>query len=175
MNMQFISRNEKSSDLWETPLDFFEPLNREFHFTLDACASHENHLLPKYFTIETNGLIQSWEGECVFINPPFSTFSAWIEKAYFESKKNDITIVMIIPSRTDTKAWHNFAMKANQIRFCIPRVNFLLNKQKTKNGSTFPLSIIVFQPNKNPYPSVSSYYWKEQSKNPLKKGDVFFY
>ena len=30
------------SDLWETPQDFFDELNREFHFNLDVCALPEN-------------------------------------------------------------------------------------------------------------------------------------
>lgn len=28
--------------LWETPQEFFDKLNREFDFTLDACATPEN-------------------------------------------------------------------------------------------------------------------------------------
>lgn len=40
-----ISKSMFTSDkkFWETPQQFFDELDREFHFTLDAAASHENH------------------------------------------------------------------------------------------------------------------------------------
>ena len=50
----------KRSDEWETPEAFFQDLNREFHFNLDACASDENHKCDRYFTKEQDGLSQNW-------------------------------------------------------------------------------------------------------------------
>ena len=47
---------------WATPQDFFDELNREFHFTLDPCADQENHKCPLYFTEAQDGLSQSWGG-----------------------------------------------------------------------------------------------------------------
>ena len=44
------------SDLWETPQDFFDELNREFHFNLDVCALPENAKCARYFTPEQDGL-----------------------------------------------------------------------------------------------------------------------
>lgn len=49
-------------DLWETPQKFFDELNNEFHFTLDACATTENAKCEKYFTEKDNALIQDWGG-----------------------------------------------------------------------------------------------------------------
>lgn len=37
------------SDLWETPQDFFDELNREFHFNLDVCALPESAKCASYF------------------------------------------------------------------------------------------------------------------------------
>ena len=51
-----------NTDLWATPQAFFDELDREFHFTLDPCANDENHKCDKYFTIEQDGLSQSWGG-----------------------------------------------------------------------------------------------------------------
>ena len=31
-----------ATDLWETPQDFFDKLDAEFHFTTDVCATPEN-------------------------------------------------------------------------------------------------------------------------------------
>ena len=50
------------TDNWATPQDFFDELKKEFDFTLDPCASEENHKCEKYFTKEDDGLSQDWGG-----------------------------------------------------------------------------------------------------------------
>lgn len=59
------------TDLWATPQSFFDELNNEFHFTLDPCATSENHKCEKYYTEREDGLKQSWDNEVVFCNPPY--------------------------------------------------------------------------------------------------------
>lgn len=51
------------TDQWATPQDFFDELDREFHFTLDPCADETNHKCKKFFTKEEDGLSRSWERE----------------------------------------------------------------------------------------------------------------
>ena len=46
----------KSYKFIRTPLDIWKQLSNEFDFTLDACASGDNHLLPKYYTKENSCL-----------------------------------------------------------------------------------------------------------------------
>lgn len=60
MNKDLFFSSEK--DDWETPQTFFEKLNEEFQFTLDAAASDRNHKCDIYFTKETDGLSQIWGG-----------------------------------------------------------------------------------------------------------------
>ena len=60
------------SDEWATPKALFDELNNEFDFTLDPCATDENHLCDKYYTIHDYGLKHDWKGERVFCNPPYS-------------------------------------------------------------------------------------------------------
>lgn len=43
-----------------TPQDFFDRLNEEFHFTLDAAATDKSAKCPAYYTPETNGLKSPW-------------------------------------------------------------------------------------------------------------------
>lgn len=77
-----------NSDNWATPTKLFETLNKEFHFNLDPCASHDNHKCPAYFTIEEDGLIQDWGLSTVFINPPYGReIGKWVKKAYEHSKR----------------------------------------------------------------------------------------
>ena len=59
----------RNSDEWPTPKAFFDSLNAEFHFTLDPCATDENHKCDKYFTQETDGLKQDWGGPSRFLQP----------------------------------------------------------------------------------------------------------
>jgi phage N-6-adenine-methyltransferase len=70
------------TDLWATPIAFFQKLNMEFGFTLDPCATDENAKCKKYYTKEQDGLVQNWDGEIVFCNPPYGReVLAWVEKA----------------------------------------------------------------------------------------------
>lgn len=43
-----------------TPQVFFDELNREFHFTLDAAATDKSAKCPMYYTPETDGLKSPW-------------------------------------------------------------------------------------------------------------------
>lgn len=66
---------------WETPQDFFDRLNDEFHFTLDPCSTDENAKCRKHYTKADDGLAQDWSGETVFCNPPYGKeMPKWIEK-----------------------------------------------------------------------------------------------
>lgn len=111
------------SDEWETPQNLFDELNKEFHFTLDPCSTHDNHKCEKYYTMEDDGLSKSWLGETIFVNPPYSKIKDWVRKCYEESKH--ATIVMLIPSRTDTKYQHDCIFKyAKAICFIKGRLKF---------------------------------------------------
>lgn len=66
---------------WFTPKPFFDELDREFHFTLDPCATKENAKCKKFYTAEQDGLAQEWTGERVFCNPPYGRqIGRWVEK-----------------------------------------------------------------------------------------------
>ncbi|WP_231258892.1 phage N-6-adenine-methyltransferase [Clostridium botulinum] len=124
---------------WETPQDLFNKLDNEFHFTLDVCALPETAKCKNYYTPEIDGLKQEWKGVC-WMNPPYGRqIGIWLKKAYEESLKG-IKVVCLIPSRTDTKYWHDYCMKASEIRFIKGRLKF----GKSTNSAPFPSAIIVF-------------------------------
>lgn len=82
---QQIARHGRADDTIDdrrTPADVWRLLHAEFQFTLDAAASDQNAKLPKYCTLTTSGLTQSWAGERVWCNPPFSNCAAWVTKAW---------------------------------------------------------------------------------------------
>lgn len=130
------------TDQWATPQDFFDELNREFKFTLDPCADHENHKCPLYFTKETDGLKQDWGGHTVFCNPPYGReMRQWIVKAFEEAKKDNTTVVLLIPARTDTSYFHDFIYKKHEVRFVRGRLKF----GDSKNSAPFPSMIVVMK------------------------------
>jgi len=46
-----------------TPKDIWADLTKEFNFTIDCCASDQNHLLPRYYTIDNDCLTKDWSKE----------------------------------------------------------------------------------------------------------------
>ena len=100
-----VGFSSKTGD-WDTPQEFFDKLDNQFHFNLDPCATPQSAKCKKYFTEEDDGLIQDWKGHAVFVNPPYGRdIVAWVKKGYEESKKHNTLVVMLLPSRTDTKWW----------------------------------------------------------------------
>lgn len=128
---------------WETPQDFFDELNKEFKFDLDPCADSKNAKCKLFFTKEENGLVKNWEGHCVFCNPPYGRLSTpqWIEKCAMEAKKPNTTVVMLIPARTDTIAFHDYIYKKAEIRFVKGRLKF----GGSKDPAPFPSMVVIFK------------------------------
>jgi len=118
---------------WQTPDELYNELHNEFGFDFDPCPPKE--VRPP----EMDGLNMGW-GLVNFCNPPYGThIKKWIEKGFGEWKKGR-TVVFLIPSRTDTKWWHDYIMKADEIRFIKGRLKF----KGAKNSAPFPSAIVVF-------------------------------
>jgi phage N-6-adenine-methyltransferase len=127
------------TDMWATPDNFFKALDAEFGFQTDVCATPENAKCAKFFTIEDNGLAQTWTGVC-WMNPPYGrTIGQWMQKAY-ESSKAGATVVCLVPARTDTAWWHDFAMKGT-VRFIRGRLKF----GGSKKDAPFPSAVVIFK------------------------------
>jgi len=132
------------SDEWGTPQSFFDKLNKRFKFTLDPCATHENHKCNKYYTKEDDGLSKSWKGETVFVNPPYGDIKRWVKKCYDEYFLGETMVVVLIPARTDTKYWHEYIMEAaSEIQLVKGRLKFE-NGENKQNSAPFPSAVVVF-------------------------------
>lgn len=132
---------------WETPQEFFDELNKEFCFGLDACADESNHKCPVYFTKEDDGLSMDWDGQTVFCNPPYgrNITGKWVKKAHdtLKSARNRTVVVMLIPARTDTKWFHEYIYdKPNvEIRFLKGRLKFV----GAEHSAPFPSMVVIFR------------------------------
>jgi phage N-6-adenine-methyltransferase len=133
------------SDLYPTPRDFFDRVNRRFGpLTTDVCALPENAKCPRFFTPEDDGLKQEWAGRC-WMNPPYGkTIGLWLAKAV-ESAINGASVVCLLPARVDTRWWHNYVEPfAQLVEFPKGRLRF----GDGKYPAPFPSALVVFGPTK---------------------------
>jgi hypothetical protein len=109
---------------WETPDDLFNALDEIFHFDLDVCATKDNTKCEQFFSPEDDGLKQSW-GKY---------------EAHWQAWEHSITVVALLPARTDTKWWHAFVMRAQQIWFIKGRIKFVGGE----SSAPFPSCIVIW-------------------------------
>ena len=128
-----------NTDLWSTPQVFFDKLDREFGFNLDVCCTRENAKCSRFFTMEDDGLAQEWSGIC-WMNPPYGReIGRWMRKA-LKSSHEGATVVCLVPARTDTAWWHEYAIHG-EIRFIRGRLRF----GNAKNSAPFPSAVVIFR------------------------------
>lgn len=129
---------------WRTPQDLYDHLNAEFRFTLDPCCTHESAKCEKHYTIAEDGLSQDWGKETVFMNPPYGRgIGLWMKKAY-ESARKGARVVCLVPARTDTAWWHDYAANGD-LRFIRGRLNFGGDRKRGHNAP-FPCALVIFRP-----------------------------
>ena len=147
---------------WSTPQDFFDKLDKEFHFTLDPCCTHENAKCEKHYTITEDGLMQDWSSDVVFINPPYGGHTgAWLDKAYRESLKG-ATVVCLIVSSTDRSYWHEIIFPyASQVRWIRGRIKF----GGMESTAPFASAVVIFDKNKY----TERYVYEQRNKHHQKR------
>jgi len=133
------------TDDWATPQKLYDELNAIYHFDLDPAASSTNHKCDNWYGLDhvdetkRDGLARPWEGSSVWVNPPYGrVLSQWVRKAYEES--HDKTVVMLLPCRSDTAWFHDYAIKGN-IQFIRGRVKF----GDGKSPAPFPSILVIFR------------------------------
>ncbi|AOV17840.1 hypothetical protein BJI67_12950 [Acidihalobacter aeolianus] len=128
-------------------------------FTLDPCAPADpaHRVVPAefYYTQEDDGLSRSWKVDAaipppvVFVNPPYSRISAWIDKCIDESRKG-VVIVALVPSRTGTR-WFERAVEHDAIVAPIPgRLRFLRGQLAGSlspgDAAPFDAALLIWNP-----------------------------
>lgn len=139
-----------NDDMWTTPKDFFDKVNKEFNFTLDAAAIKSSALVPNYlgpdhdylwrrdaFTVEWVG---ASEGGAIWLNPPYGrTIKDWVRKADTVARGGG-TVVCLVPARTDTSWWHEYCIH-HEVRFIRGRLKF----GNQKNSAPFPSALVIMK------------------------------
>lgn len=156
-----------SNDLWRTPPEVFNALNREFNFIADMASSHENALCPIHFTEEDDSLSMAWAYnpvlksnrlEYVWLNCPYSNPMPWVKKA-LSAQSHGLGVVMLLNDDTSV-GWFAEALKGvSEIRHIVAdatpegkreystgRIGFLDGNGDPQGGNNKPQFILIFNP-----------------------------
>lgn len=95
-----------------TDPELFAELDARFGFTLDVAAAAHNAKCERYYDLKADGLAQSWRGERVWCNPPYSSIEPWVVKAWAERERRfrpggapPEVIVMLLPANRTEQGW----------------------------------------------------------------------
>lgn len=122
--LKFQACLSRESDHWATPKYIYEQIKRlGFH---DPCPLHS----------ETDGLTGDWPTDS-FVNPPYSKLRAWVSKSIQQHQKNGIRVILLIPARTDTKAFRDLWQYGAKITFITGRLRF-----NESNPAPFPSMLV---------------------------------
>lgn len=149
-------------DDWETPKELYAELDQEFVFTLDAAANEANHKCPRWFgpggEVEDALSIDWPTDQSIFLNPPYSRrFQPEFIRHAADCAARGGSVVSLLPSRTDTRVFHEFIWdrlqhrpRVKQLRFVRGRLKFLGGRERRRGrrerllGAPFPSMIVVF-------------------------------
>jgi hypothetical protein len=140
MDVRFETKhgNKSGKNEWLTPPYIIKELG---DFDLDPCSpiNRPFETAKKYFTIEDNGLLQTWFGR-VWCNPPYETklLNEFLKKCSYH--KNAIALTF---ARTETKAFfNNVWSKADAVFFIKGRLKFH-HVDGTQSGSAGAPSVLI--------------------------------
>lgn len=114
------------SDDWRTPSSIYNIL-------MDL-----GYVDPCPFNSDFNGLAIDYNNKKIFINPPYSQLKIWCEYAIKQFLLGN-DVVLLIPARTDTKAFHLLLEYSPKIIFIKGRLHF----NDSKVGAPFPSLFVV--------------------------------
>lgn len=141
-----------NTDKWCTPPEVLNWISKNFGFCYDPCpADFDPDMFnlpgsvptwyPAHWSTIADGLSYIWY-DTNFVNPPYSDTKHWIEKCEQECKHFQHTVILLIPSRTDTEYFQTHCKSATDIYLIEGRLKF----GGSKNSAPFPSVIIVYNP-----------------------------
>ena len=147
----YSSRTAMSSldETWATPKKFFQELNEEFQFTLDAAALKSSALCESWYGPDhddpnrRDAFQCDWhkESKSIYLNPPYGRgIGKWMAKAFQEAQLGGGLVVCLVPARTDT-AWFQDYCLPQEVRFIRGRLKF----NNGPNAAPFPSAVIIFR------------------------------
>ena len=142
-HLQSINENDE----WATPNLQLKKAMMDFDVLpfLDVCATETNRKFTSFFSKETDGLSQDWNCD-FFMNPPYSEIKLWMKKAHEEHLKNNVTALILVYAKTDTKWWHEFVENIAEVHFIKGRLKFVKpDGTISKNSAPYPSCWIIYR------------------------------
>jgi len=122
-------------DTWITPPHIIEALEERYGPLFDPC--------PAYWDGSIDGLEMNWpQDQVCFVNPPFSNLAAWVEKAWSQYHHYGVQVVLLLPSRTDTRYFHDYICNIAELEFFKRRLRFI-NPETGAPGEAAPFPTML--------------------------------
>ena len=139
-----------NDDTWTTPRDYYDRINVEFNFTLDAAALADSTLVPDNWygpdhpdRSRRDAFTRDWARDsagAIWLNPPYGrVIKSWVCKANAVASGGG-TVVCLVPARTDTSWWHDYCIH-HEVRFIRGRLKF----GGQKNSAPFPSALVIMR------------------------------
>lgn len=153
-----IGRNSVSKNKdWQTPVEYIDAVREFFDgiICLDPC-SNEHSIIGaenEFKLPEKDGLVEIWNHETVYVNPPYgrnsenkTSIKNWIQKCTEAFKKYGSEIIALIPVATNTKHWQGdiFLYAASICFLKEPRLKFLLHGKTIDKGAPMACALVYW-------------------------------
>ena len=135
-------------DEYGTPKELFQSICKKYDIypEIDICASDTNHVVSNYITKEQNCFNHNITKD-FFMNPPYSKVSEFMEFAYSQHVKNNLSCIILTYSKTGTRWWHRYVQgMADHVNFQKGRIKFLDEYgHSTKHCAPYDSVWIIFK------------------------------
>lgn len=146
----------RGKDDWRTPRHLFNKYHRIFKFNVDGAADATSYLTNDFWmgpgSSVPDALSFDWSklfagSARVWLNPPYSKVKAFVAKAAEEATRGVLTVALL-PSRTDTRWFHDHIYQKPNVRieFLRGRVKFEDEAGQASNSAPFPSMVVTFFP-----------------------------
>lgn len=135
---------------WETPQSLFDEACTLYNVapSLDVCATRQNKKCTSFFSKRDNALGKPWT-KSFYMNPPYGRkMDVWIEYAYEQHKKHNVTGMALVFSKTETQWWHNFVQDKAEVHFIKGRVRYEMGGCPSKNTAPYGSCWIIWRKKK---------------------------
>ena len=131
---------------WCTPQDFFDKLNEEFSFTLDAAATDKTAKCPLYFTPETDGLKSSWKvaGVQYFAIPVWAQKSASGFKRHTKRRRPERRLFFSFQRVPIQSYFHDFIYHKAEIRFYSWAASVYGRRRQRRRSRALPSMLVIY-------------------------------
>ena len=130
-----------------TPSYVLEPVRKALGgIELDPCTEPDNPCgAQRFYTAEIDGAEQPWDAETIYVNPPYSKArECWVRRCILSAEAGS-RVVLLMPSHTDTRLFHEAIQTASHVVFIKGRVKFgILRRNRRQEAASHPSCLIAW-------------------------------